>query len=400
MVPRRNLPIVEKQIPDAKGTILSKDILTGQVGWWTHRAKWGKGRLMVSQPLTGMARSFSCGTCAALCGAAPISPDDQAAFPIAYTGPLGAVSFQQCLATCGQCGGTYQGPADEIPSWSSGNTSIATLYSGGHSATATFKGMATGTTTGDVSATDEGCTAQGSAPISVKPAITSFDPNPVMIGTSPPDGKLTINGSGFGTSPTVALPTGVTSTGQGSTDTQIILTGVNVALSATVGNNSVTVTAGGQTSPNATLTVDGPYHMVVQSDVTGLCSGCKTTVMRTVTYQVQNFSGVPANTTPMGENLSLSGWSCSQSSGGVSSAPCSANFQTNSAGVFSDQWSLNSDVYTPTGCGENATDHWQWCAHSPAQTLGTLTGYDHTNAISINGVVSPNGMPPGTVVPF
>jgi hypothetical protein len=38
--------------------------------------------------------------------------------------------------------------------------------------------------------------------------------------------------------------------------------------------------------------------------------------------------------------------------------------------------------------------------HSPAQTLGTLTGYVHTDHISINGVVSPATMTYGTVVPF
>jgi hypothetical protein len=159
--------IVEKQIPEAKGTKLSKDILTGQVGWWTHRAKWGKGRLMVSQPLTGMACSFSCGNCAVLCSRATLDPYTSIETPVDQFGSLGAVSLQQCLATCGQCGGTPQGPGSGFVTWSSSNTSIATLYSGQHSSTASFKGMAMGTTTGDVSAIEEGCDAQGSGPITV-----------------------------------------------------------------------------------------------------------------------------------------------------------------------------------------------------------------------------------------
>jgi hypothetical protein len=61
---------------------------------------------------------------------------------------------------------------------------------------------------------------------------------------------------------------------------------------------------------------------------------------------------------------------------------------------------MSSDAYTPAGCGFNITDHWQWCAHSPAQTLGTLTGYVHTDKIQINGVVSPNSIPTGAVIPF
>jgi hypothetical protein len=52
------------------------------------------------------------------------------------------------------------------------------------------------------------------------------------------------------------------------------------------------------------------------------------------------------------------------------------------------------------GCGLNVLDHWNWAAHSPVQDLGTLTGYLHTNAVLINGVVSPNKIPTGTVIPF
>jgi hypothetical protein len=48
---------------------------------------------------------------------------------------------------------------------------------------------------------------------------------------------------------------------------------------------------------------------------------------------------------------------------------------------------MSSDAYQPAGCGFTTNyDHWQWCQHSPAQTLGTLTGYTHTNYIKINGV--------------
>jgi hypothetical protein len=306
-------------------------------------------------------------------------------------------------------GSTYD--ASSVSNWSSSNNSIASVANPGN-----VNGVSVGTFTVTAVTTEDepiydpyhcnpdptclpprefSSTGGGTT----TPLITSIDPNPVMIGST--NQTVTIEGSGFGTSPTVNLPSGLTSGGQGSTDTKIVLTGVSVANSATVGNTNVTVTADGQTSPPATLTVDGPYQMVVQSDVLGKCTGCQTTVLRTVTYQVQNFSGTLANTTWVGENVSLSGWSCTQSNPGSQTAPCSANFMTNSAGVFSDQWSLASDGYTPTGCGQNVTDHWQWCAHSPAQTLGTLTGYVHTNAISINGVVSPpNSMPPGTVIPF
>jgi hypothetical protein len=167
--------IVDKQIPDPDGVVLSKDILTGQVGWWTHRAKWGKGRLMVSQPQSGLARSFSCGTCAGLCADATLSPASSAIFGVTGTGPLGPVAFKTCLKSCTSCGGTPQGPITEIPQWSSSNTSIATLYAGQHTKTGTFYGVNAGFTSGDVQATDEGCTAQGSGPLTTVSATVTLN---------------------------------------------------------------------------------------------------------------------------------------------------------------------------------------------------------------------------------
>jgi len=61
---------------------------------------------------------------------------------------------------------------------------------------------------------------------------------------------------------------------------------------------------------------------------------------------------------------------------------------------------MKSDTYSPAGCGFNIVDQWDWAGHVPVQDLGTLSGYIHTNSISINGVVSPNSIPMGTVIPF
>ena len=314
-------------------------------------------------------------------------------------------SFDQEVEAGDSCGGGTQNITTDFPTWWTGNTAIATAS--GHQ----INGVAAGTTPHYAQSVkmyfgpkeySPTCPLSSEQPIgstNVIPMITSFDPNPIMIGVS--NTTLTINGSGFGTDPTVNLPSGVTSTGYGATDSKIILQGVSVALSATVGNNNVTVEAGGQTSPKATLTVDGPYQMVVQSDILGHCTGCQTTVERRITYQINNFSGTPAQNVWIGEVVSTNGWSCTQSNPGLTTTPCSQN-DIKSNGIFTDSWYLNSDSYTPVGCGFNvASDNWQWCAHSPAQTLGVLQGYVHTNAISENGVVSPpNSFPPNTVIPF
>jgi hypothetical protein len=303
------------------------------------------------------------------------------------------------------CGGGLQKVTGDFPTWWTDNTSIATANK------AKITGVGVGSTNHHAQSKPMYWGYReyggGSCPLSqpiadagtnVKPTITSFDPNPIMIGST--NQSLTINGSGFGTSPTVSLPSGFTSSGQGSTDTKIVLTGVSVAYSATVGNNNVTVTASGQTSPAAALGVDGPYHLIVEGDITFLCSGCNTTVERDVTYQIQNFSGSNAGVTWMGEDFNNGSSSCTPSNTG-SPTTCSQNFQSLGTGIFIDQWSMSSDAYQPSGCGFTVNyDHWQWCRHSAPQTLGTLTGYIHTDHIKINGVLSPAQIPSGTVVPF
>jgi hypothetical protein len=256
--------IVEKQIPEAKGTKLSKDILTGQVGWWTHRAKWGKGRLMVSQPLTGMACSFSCGNCAVLCSRATLDPYTSIETPVDQFGSLGAVSLQQCLATCGQCGGTPQGPGSGFVTWSSSNTSIATLYSGQHSSTASFKGMATGTTTGDVSAIEEGCDAQGSGPITVAPTITGSNTVWWFNGQNPSGYSTSITLQSSGGSSTTWSVSGNTAAVQLSTTSgsSTTITATSSAWSSTSGDVKITATANGLSSQPFAVTTRQPYKLV------------------------------------------------------------------------------------------------------------------------------------------
>jgi len=133
--------------------------------------------------------------------------------------------------------------------------------------------------------------------------------------------------------------------------------------------------------------LDGPDHMVVVSDVLGKCSGCTTAVNRVVSYQIIKFSLNPVFVIPIGEAPSVSGWNCNQTFPGTIYTHCSDGVDTDTNGMFPDQWSMESDAYTPVGCGYDITDHWQWC--TAPKTFGTLTGYTHTDAIKINGVVNP-----------
>lgn len=293
--------------------------------------------------------------------------------------------------------------------WNSSNTSVATVQAG------LVQGVSGGdfTVTGAISnepvyAND--CSPYPSCPIygggsgsgsGTVPYITSISPSTIMIGSS--SVQLTINGTGFGSSPTVNLPSGVTQSNLSATDSKITVT-VSVAYSSTIGNNNISVTANGARSNTASILLNGAIEGIVQNDFQGqLPDG---TPVRDVTYLVQNKDGSAAANIPIAENMTWSGWNCSQSEPNppLITTACDGKSLTSSSGQFNDLWGWYVN-YTPSGCGLNVTDHWQWCAPSgsgpnPGVTFMTLTGYIHTNATEINGYAIPpsNGMPKGTVI--
>ncbi|HYL82814.1 MAG TPA: hypothetical protein VE263_01160 [Candidatus Angelobacter sp.] len=294
--------------------------------------------------------------------------------------------------------------------WSSGNTSIVTVdYYGTHTP------EVLGTTNTDSSGCLEStahypicpnkCYSPGGG-ANVGPRIDSITPDTVLVGSNIT--QVTIVGAGFGSSPTVNLPQGVTVVGgQGSTDTQIILNNVAVSTSAPIGPNSMTVTVHAsdgtnQPSNQSAFTLDGPFYMVVQKDIITTCSVCITTVARETTYQVMNFSNVNSGSVNIGEPPGTqvdSGWNCQQTQPSLTNETQPCPYTISSTGTFTDLWSLGSDKYTPDGCGWNADDHWLWCP--TGNSIGHLKGYLHNNAVNINGSVMPpqsNQMKPGTVI--
>jgi hypothetical protein len=229
----------------------------------------------------------------------------------------------------------------------------------------------------------------------------------VTVGTNV--AQVTISGSGFGSSPTVNLPQGVTVLGgQGSSNTQIILNNAAISINAPIGPNSITVTTKAtdgtnQTSNQGAFTLDGPSYMVVKLDTMGKCNGCSTIVKRFVTYQVTNLSGSATGSIPIGESLTqVAGWNCTQSRPVFNTTSCSQGATTLSDRTFTDGWSLGSDGYTPTGCGEtgNNVDEWKWCATSTPTNIGALTGGCKTNSVTINGYTNPpTAMSAGKIIP-
>jgi hypothetical protein len=388
--------LIHKRVPDRKGNTLPVDVstVTFDLQDLTPRGHSLMENDLAVDSTWGFRASPGCPTCCGYdLGSIIFNPD-----------PAGvALSAFQSLAlqASNACNYNLEDISLLFWLWGSDNSSIAKVT------TKQVQGIAPGETLGWANGMVPGgpgsCACSfypesPTVPITVGIAITSIDPDTAMIGSN--SVQITINGYGFGSSPTVNLPTGFTSSGQGSSDTKIVIT-VDIGYTATIGNNGISVTGPTGTSNAANFVVDGPYHMTVEGDVTDHCTGCQTTVRRRVTYQIQNFSGTNAGVLNLGENFTTTGWSCQQPNPGISTNNCTSNpAVTNSSGVFTDSWTLSSDAYTPTGCGYNTTDHWQWCGHTPVQTLGTLTGYIHTDHISINGVVSPNQIPNGTVIPF
>lgn len=126
--------------------------------------------------------------------------------------------------------------------------------------------------------------------------------------------------------------------------------------------------------------------MVVESDHTIMCFDCSATVERDATYPA-------APNISIGESVATSNWTCTSPS---SLTTTSCGTYTAVGGQFTDHWSLGADGASPSGCGFDITDHWQWCPL--AKSFATLFGYIRQLNVEINGSVSPGMMPGGTVI--
>jgi len=227
---------------------------------------------------------------------------------------------------------------------------------------------------------------------SSKPVIATIDPPLAMIGSN--NTLLTIQGTNFGTAPSVNLPSGFTWLGQGSTPSTIVVT-VNITYQAVIGANNITVTSNGQESDPAAFTVNGPIKMIVQpgTDIIGPTTDNPNAQSRFVTYQVQNVDSTPAASIPIAEDISFSGYNCDQPDPGHDTTHCDGTHHTGSDGMLTDEWGMYTG-YTRAGCGVSITDHWQWCgpdspAPNPGITFGTVRGWVHTADVRINGYTNP-----------
>lgn len=379
--------LIANKLADDRGRQLPASAKSGSVIWHSPGVGIGSGRMLIRSTANFAAHSYSCGQAYVICGGEPIT-----------LSPLTVGSQEQAWAYADYCV-DYSGGLEcmgdfaysNIPStnitWTSSDSNVAQIGTAG--ASANIYGNSSGTAAINATMVDSfGCAGVATGGIVVAPQITGISPSSVYIGSN--NFQITISGSGFGTAPSVSLPSGVTVASQSATDTQITLT-VNAAYSATIGNGDVSVTANGVASNTETLLVDGPAYMTVNLDTYGLCSGCTTTIRRRVSYQIYNYSGTTTNlgNQVISESVSVGTNSCSPA-GSANFATCAEGFTTSSSGTFTDAWSLNSDNLSPSGCGVPINyDHWQMCFNGNPKAFGTLSGYIHTNSTNINGYVVP-----------
>ncbi|MDQ1640408.1 MAG: hypothetical protein QOF62_3747 [Pyrinomonadaceae bacterium] len=131
-----------------------------------------------------------------------------------------------------------------------------------------------------------------------------------------------------------------------------------------------------------------PDHLHVVSDNTGVVAGCTSVTSRQIKFKVVDSNGKNTGATPMQEYFSsLSTNTCRSDGAGPTPDSCAP---TDSKGQFTDNITVNCNSVGGS-CGYTITDQWQWCAsgQTPA-TVGTLTETVHNNAITVNGVTTPD----------
>ncbi|MGH9518347.1 MAG: IPT/TIG domain-containing protein, partial [Terriglobales bacterium] len=396
-------------IPDAGGNLLPRDIEDGSAMLGPAAAQQpgpdGKIKIPASGPAemqvvvnTGVFNPVTATCCS------------QCMYCCFYTCPV----IESLLVGVGNSGSSDMtvedccGILDDVTfaaSWSSGNVNV--LSSAG---VGSFSGVEVGSARMNASANLESQSASGpycaagckKGPIGggnngqVAPVITSISPDAIWVGAAL---HVTINGRGFGTSPTVNLPSGFTLSGASYSDTSI--SGMlAISTSAGLGNSTITVT--NQLPSNGyNFVADYPVDMIVLSDTTLNCMGCAITEQRNVEYQVKMFSGADGSYINLEENATTANWTCSVPATADTSACTDKDANADSNGIFTDGWSVNTDSANPSGCGWDMTaDHWEWCTLDKA--FGTLNGHIGQFTITIDGVTSTlqnkNGLTPGTVI--
>jgi hypothetical protein len=239
---------------DQNGQVLPKTATAGVVNWFTLGFGQAMGRLLVSQPGIGLARSFNCDTVEAYCGTSEM-PNNSLTIPASQGAPMGPYEVDMCTAAMGECEGDYDTSAPTSTNWSSSNTSVASIPASQDEAVAEISGISGGSATitangvtevlyDEIDGENYGCEAPGQSGVA-----NVYDPTPVITGVSPTTGfvvgeagAVTLTGQNFGTNkPQVSFSLGGTVTVSSNTDTSIQAS----LTAASAGTGTFTVTSEG-----------------------------------------------------------------------------------------------------------------------------------------------------------
>lgn len=138
--------LVDASEADDSGHALTVSALSGEFGWQADSTRLS-GRVLESNPSAGMARSFSCSQWIYACSFA-FSPNPSLLLFLDNTGNLSEVPDWAIYTgfhppTSCSCANPSSGNTTLYNSWSSGNTSIAAITSGGTNTTSTWQGVCT-----------------------------------------------------------------------------------------------------------------------------------------------------------------------------------------------------------------------------------------------------------------
>jgi len=262
----------DQHVPDESGHTIPPNATGGQVYWSVD----GRedltmiGRAEQVDVVRGLSLTSSCGACC------PASFDNGWVTPGSFSGVSGDTSQFVAMQQKHDCLGNLLNPTIiSYPTWSSSDTTIATVNSSGL-ATAQGGGTAYISASWDITYIyyyQNGCffdpdncvgghcyhtydTETAYAAFNVRPKINSITPGRGLVGNTI---AVSIDGQGFGVFPTVNAGNGITSTVNFANSTSFhIDASFAIASNASGGNQSVSVTVGGQTSNSMNFFVQIP----------------------------------------------------------------------------------------------------------------------------------------------
>jgi hypothetical protein len=146
--------LIRNQEKDDSGLRLPSNLRSGEVGWQSDSTEVG-GRALEASVARAMARNFSCGNYVSQC-AVYISPYTSLNLGYGNNGDLGTINPTWYVfglhppTSCSCSGGSPTSSSLSVSySWSSGNSSIASIVSGASSNLSTWHGAGVGSTIGN-----------------------------------------------------------------------------------------------------------------------------------------------------------------------------------------------------------------------------------------------------------